>query len=152
MATVLNYSTSIAVEKTVGEIQAILVKHRCRGMQTRHSASGEITSLSFTLATEYGQRDYLLPVNVDAVLKTLVAEKNAGRLPNLPSSRVDRAQAARVAWRILKDWLEAQLAIVQTRVLSIDQVLLPFMLTGGQRTVFQVYQEQQAALSKPGAA
>lgn len=148
----MNFTTSVAVEKTVGELQALLVKHRCRGIQTQFNDAGEITSLSFRLATEFGERDYALPVNVDGVLRTLEREKHAGRLNGLPWTRINRAQAARVAWRILKDWLEAQLAIVQTQAVSWDQVMLPYQLIDGERTVYQVYREQQMALPKPGAA
>jgi hypothetical protein len=145
----LNYTTSIAAEKTIGEVQALLVRHQCRGMQTRYSPTGEIVSLSFTLATEFGERDYSLPVNVDGVVQTLIHEKEAGRLPNLPwrvaqDAKLLRAQASRVAWRILKDWLEAQLAIIQSRTVTLEQVMLPFMLVENGATVFDVYRAQNA--------
>lgn len=149
----LNYSTSIAVEKTLGEIQAILVKHQCRGTQTRYSPTGEITSLAFSLQTDLGERDYLLPVNVDGVAATLKAEKNANRLPGLPwrvveDERALRQQAARVSWRIMKDWIEAQLAIIQSRTISLEQVMLPFMVVEPGVTVYDAYRAQ-AALPKP---
>lgn len=146
----LNFSTTIAAEKTVAEIQALLVKHHCRAIQTRYGAQGEVVGLSFTLSGEYGAREYALPINVAGVLRTLQIEKRAGRLPNLPLNRIDEAQARRVAWRIVKQWLEGQLALVQTRVLDLDQVLLPFQLVDGERTVYQVYQQQQTALPRPG--
>lgn len=152
----LNYSTGVAVEKTVGEIQAILSKHKCRGVQTRYAESGEITALAFTLQTDFGERNYAMPVNVDGVAQTLKVEKNADRLNGLSWSVIDdpkrlRAQAARVAWRILKDWLEAQLAIVQSRSVSFEQVMLPYMLVEseeGMKTVFEVFRAQ-AALPAP---
>lgn len=150
MAGLLNYSTTIAVPKTVGEVQAILMQHKCRGIQTRYDDHGEITAMLFTLKTQWGDRDYALPVNVDGVYAVLQREKQAGTLPNLPWSRVDRGQAARIAWRILKDWLEAQLAIIQSQVVSLDQVLLPFQVAGEDgATVWQIYQRQQLALQAP---
>lgn len=152
----LNYSTSVAVEKTVGEIQSILSRHKCRGVQTRYSETGEITALAFTLQTDFGEREYAMPVNVEGVAQTLKVEKNAGRLNGLPWNVIEhapslRAQAARVAWRILKDWLEAQLAIVQSRSVTFEQVMLPYMLVEseeGMKTVFEVFQAQ-AALPPP---
>lgn len=148
----LNYTTTVAVEKTVGEIQATLHKHRCRGIQTRYSDDGEITGLAFTLKTEFGEKDYAMPVNVDGVMATLKAEKQAGRLEGLPWRVIEdpgelRRQSQRVAWRILKDWLEAQLAIVQSRSVTFEQVMLPYMLVEsdeGMKTVFEVYRAQNA--------
>ncbi len=37
-------------------------------------------------------------------------------------------QAGRVAWRIIKDWVDAQMAIVETEMVTIEQVFLPYML------------------------
>lgn len=149
----MNFSTSVAAEKSVGEIEAILVKHRVRGVQKRYDAAGEITSLAFSLETPFGERSYRLPVNVDGVLATLEREKQAGRLPNLPWTRLNRHQAARVAFRILKDWLESQLAVIQTRAVTLDQILLPFQVANDAgETVYQLYQRQQAALPAPKSA
>ena len=51
-------------------------------------------------------------------------------------------QAERVAWRILKDWLEAQLALVQTEMVSLDCVMLPYMQADDGRTVYELYVEK----------
>jgi hypothetical protein len=37
-----------------------------------------------------------------------------------------REQARRVAWRITLSWLEAQLALIQAGLATLDQVFLPF--------------------------
>ncbi len=153
----LNYTTTIAVEKTLGEVQVLLRQHKVRGIQMRYDANGEVASLTFSLETAFGEHAYALPVNVDGVEQTLTTEKNAGRLNGLPwrvieSKAALRAQASRVAWRILKEWLEAQLAIIQCQVVSLEQVLLPFQIANeAGETVYEVYERQQLALPKPGA-
>lgn len=48
-------------------------------------------------------------------------------------------QAARVGWRIIKDWIEAQLALVQTQMVTLDQVFLPYARTNTGETVYQRY-------------
>jgi len=37
-------------------------------------------------------------------------------------------QSRRVGWRIIRQWLEAQLAIVETQMVTIEQVFLPYFL------------------------
>ena len=55
-------------------------------------------------------------------------------------------QAQRVAWRIVKDWLEAQLAIIETEMVTLDQVMLPYMQGDNGQTVYELYRDQQLAL------
>ena len=54
--------------------------------------------------------------------------------------------AERVAWRIVKDWLEAQLAIIRTEMVTLDQVMLPYMVGDEGHTVYELYRDRQLAL------
>ena len=40
-----------------------------------------------------------------------------------PESR--RQQAIRTSWRILKDWVEAQMALLETGMVTMDEIFLP---------------------------
>ena len=54
---------------------------------------------------------------------------------HLPGYKKD-GQPARVAWRILKDWVEAQMAIIEAEMASIEEVFLPYLLRG-DHTLYQ---------------
>ena len=41
-------------------------------------------------------------------------------------------QACRVAWRIIKDWLEAQMALIQTQQADLAEIFLPYLTSGNQ--------------------
>jgi hypothetical protein len=41
----------------------------------------------------------------------------------------------RVAWRVIKDWMEAQLALVEIRMVTIPQVFLPWAIMRDGRTL-----------------
>ena len=47
-------------------------------------------------------------------------------------------QARRVAWRITKDWVEAQMAIVEAQLASLPEVFLPYAVTNTGQTLFEV--------------
>jgi hypothetical protein len=57
--------------------------------------------------------------------------------------------AERVAWRIVKDWLEAQLAIIKTEMVTLDQVMLPYMRGDNGATIYEIYRDQQLAIEAP---
>jgi hypothetical protein len=49
-------------------------------------------------------------------------------------------QAHRIAWRILKDWIHAQISIVYTGQATPDQIMLPYMYDG-KRTLYEAYKD-----------
>jgi len=86
-----------------------------------------------------GPRTFVLPVNsgrVEAVLKRDKA----------PARYSTPEHAERVAWRIVKDWVEAQLAIIRTEMVTLDQVMLPYMRGEDGQTVYELYVNRQLAL------
>ena len=48
-----------------------------------------------------------------------------------------RAQAIRTSWRIVKDWVEAQLAIIETRMVKTEQVFLPYAIMRDNKTLYE---------------
>ena len=41
-----------------------------------------------------------------------------------------------MAWRIIKDWVEAQMALLATGMVDLEEIFLPYMLSG-DRTLYQ---------------
>ena len=46
-----------------------------------------------------------------------------------------------MAWRIVKDWVEAQMALLATGMVELEEIFLPYMLSG-DRTLYQVLTER----------
>ena len=55
----------------------------------------------------------------------------------VPKTYQNKAQAVRVAWRIIKTWVAAQLAFQETEMVKMEQVFLSYMITGDGRTLYQ---------------
>lgn len=147
---ILNYTTSISVDRTVGEIQAMLARHGANAIGVRY-VSREPVGVNFAVDLPGGEQSFALPVDVDAMVR-LLAQQHADRRIDTKHVRRDvllsREHAARVAWRIVKDWLEAQLAIIETRMVSFDQVMLPYMVVGPRgTTVYDEYRQRQLEAS-----
>src|SRR5690349_21099089 len=142
---VLNYTTSIAATKTVGEMQTALAAAGASRIAVDYDA-GSPVALSFMLVTPHGPRHFTLPVNIDAMHRLLVAEDKAGRIRSgAKATRSSREQAERVAWRVMKDWLLAQLALVATEMVGLDQVMLPYLhVDESGKTLYGAYKEREA--------
>lgn len=138
---VLNYTTEVAAEKTAAEVQVILARGKARTVAVEYDGSGRPTAIGFEVATQYGPRTFLLPVNAEKVFALMCRQRVAPRYRTT-------AQAERVAWRILKDWVEAQLAIVATEMVTLEQVMLPYMRTGDGSTVYERYEARRLLLGE----
>ena len=132
----LNYTTKVDVFTTLGAIQGQLVKHGAKKIMQDYDDDGHITALSFLVETPTGPRGIRLPANVDAVHAVLTRQR----------VKCDREQAERVAWRIVKDWVEAQMAILESEMVQMDEIFLPYMVNGSGQTLFQAYRNNQLML------
>lgn len=130
---ILNYTTKIAVEKTAAEIHSMLVKSGANAVMNEYER-GVLARVSFRMKTKHGLIHYNLPCNTKGVLEALRNSKN------VPKSAQNMEQAARVGWRIVKDWIEAQLAIIQADVADAAQVFLPYAITSDGRTVYEKFE------------
>jgi hypothetical protein len=136
---ILNYTTTVAASRSIGQVQSLLVKGGARAIMSEYGDDGTATGISFAVETEFGQRAFTLPVNAEKVHAVLKRQRVQPRYATME-------HAERVAWRILKDWLEAQLAIIQTEMVTLDQVMLPYMQGKDGRSVYELIVENQLAL------
>lgn len=141
----LDYTTKVPVARTIGVIQGLLVEAGARQIGTEYDDVGSPSAIAFSIATFNGPRGFILPINVGSVQRVLEGQ-------GLKPSQSSPEQSERVAWRIVKDWLEAQLAIIRTEMVTLEQVMLPYMRTDDGRTMFELYQAQQLALSAGDAS
>lgn len=152
MSVTLNYTTSISVSKTASEMQQMLGRHGASSVVTQFGADQEEVGIGFTLVGPHGERAFSLPVNVEGVHKLLIRAVAAGKTKSLSKARArSREQAARVAWRVAKDWLEAQLAMVQAQMVGLDEVMLPYLRVDGDVTLYQRYRERESNLLSAGS-
>lgn len=132
----LNYSTNIGAHKTAGEIQTALAKHGARAIMIEYGDDGTAEALSFKVNTPHGDCGFRLPVVPDPVLRILQKQKVAGRLHH--SIPLNREQAVKVAWRIVKDWVEAQMALLETEMVKMEEIFLPYLITERGETLYHV--------------
>lgn len=119
---ILNYTTKIDAWKTVNEIQQILAKHKVSHFAIKNEGSFPV-ALSFTIDYLGKPLNFLLPCNHEGVLRCLKADRK------IPGSSKNSEQALRTSWRIVKDWVEAQLAIVEAEIMPIQEVFLSRLIT-----------------------
>ncbi|PPL04957.1 hypothetical protein [Parapedobacter indicus] len=127
---ILNYTTKIDSTKTIGEITKCLVSHGAKKIVSDYDDDGIPTLITFLLPINDRMVAYALPANYSGVLKAM--EKAKG----VPRHLCTKEQAVRVSWRIVKDWIEAQMAIVEANLADMAEVFLPYAVTPSGNTLY----------------
>lgn len=125
---ILNYSTKIDAWKTCNEVQQILSKHKVTHFSIKNEGSFPI-ALSFCIEYKGMPLNFLLPCNYKGVLSCFKKDRK------VPRSSENEEQALRTAWRIVKDWVEAQLALIESEQATIEQIFLPYLMSESGETL-----------------
>ena len=137
---ILNYTTVIKPQKTVSEISSILVEHKANRIVVDYD-SGMPVSVSFMIMSKGNVPMFFrLPCNFEGVLNVLTQDKK------VPKRLKNKEQAIRVGWRIIKDWVEAQCAIIEAELALPEQVFLPYAVMKDGKTLSEGLSDVQPLL------
>lgn len=125
----LNYTTKIDPEQTISEIQKMLSKHGVTAMMTEYDGP-HVDSVSFRMNVKGQPMGFKLPCNWRAVLEIFKKDTKARK-----RGCVNDAQAIRTAWRIVFEWIRAQLALVEVNMVTVPQIFLPYTIMRDGRTL-----------------
>lgn len=123
-----NYTSGVPVDRTLAKIEAALVRGGATNVLKDYK-DGILTAVCFAVVNpQTGQRiSVRLPANSDGVYQAMrasVKKPRAGTLEKL------REQASRTAWKLMQDWIEVQMSLIQMHQAEFLQVFLPYVWDG----------------------
>ena len=128
---ILNYTTKIDSYKTIGEIQQDLAKHGAKRIIIENdSESASPIALGFQIDWNDIEHSFSLPCNYQGVLRAMIKAK-------APRNLCNNEQALRVCWRIIKVWVDAQMALKEADIASLPEIFLPYIVTENGQTLVQ---------------
>lgn len=124
-----NYTSRVPADQSINEIQKSLVAHGASGVSYEWDQKGRISALAFKLIVG-GQPVYFsLPVNW-RLFQVVLKEQKVREWQ-------DEDYVYRVAWRNLRDWVLAQMALYETAMVELPQVFFPFATAKDGRTLYE---------------
>lgn len=137
---ILNYTTKIEASKTAAEIQAMLIKHGATAIQFDYSQK-VVIALQFKIETAtLGVQFYSYSPDVEGVLRSMKRD------PKISRTQCTLDQARRVAWRIEKNWLEAQFAKIEAMDIPLEKIMLPYMVVPSGVSLYEAMVNQYKTL------
>ena len=125
-----NYTSNS--KQTFDKIQKVLSTHKAKQLLFEYGDDWLIKSLSFALDINGRLVGFKLPARVEAVKKIFDDE----------GYRYKEEQPYKTAWANIKDWLEAQMALIDTNQVKIEEVFLPYAVNRQGKTYFEAISNQ----------
>lgn len=134
-----NYTTQVPADRSIQEIQSALVKNGATGVLFEYEkGTGRIAALKFLLDINGKKTPFSLPVNWRKFQKVL-QDQEIRRAD-------DENYCYRVAWRDIRDWVLAQMALYETSMVEMPQVFLPFATDDKGTTLYDKISKGQFLL------
>lgn len=135
-----NYTTKVPAVQTVGEIQGILAAHGARRVMMDYGKDGAVTAVTFGLDCCGEMRGFRLEAKPEGVMSVMKKDR----------VKCDQKQAERIAWRNVKDWIAAQVALVETEQATMDELFFPKLVDRNERTLYETFQSGRLMLGDGG--
>ena len=140
-----NYTSEVPVNRSLQNIQDILARAGAQKIMMDYDSTRNVSAIVFGLEIEgKGFVPFTLPVNVEK-LATVLYKTDFNRL-----DEKRKEQARRTAWKNVHDWIDAQMALIETEMVEVGQVFLPYVVTGQNKTLYDSYMEGR--LLPPGTS
>ena len=139
----LDYTTTVPAQRTIEQIQRLLVKHGAKAIMTEYDGDREISGLAFKVNSPHGDLPIRLPINVEAVEAVLYRDWDQRKMER---KYTKEGHARRVAWRIMKDWLEVQMALIETEMVTMAEVFLSYVQVSEGKTMYQALTDRHFQL------
>lgn len=140
-----NYTTTVPADRSIGEVQKMLAKRGAAGILFEYDPqnTGRLEALCFKINMRGKEVGFRLPSNWKRAKEALL---QAG----VRKARSDEDYVYRVAWRVVRDWVDAQMAILDLELVDMPQIFLPYAIGANNKTLYENVIQDPGFLLGPG--
>lgn len=134
-----NYTSSATTARSVQHIEERLVMNGAKDILKTYEG-GRLSGIAFIVDAGGTDMPFRLPArvkNVENALKGSVKRPHRGTM-----ERIEQ-QAERTAWKLLSDWVDVQMSLIELDQAKFMEVFLPYVYDHASRkTYFEVVEER----------
>ncbi len=117
-----NYTSGVPPEKSILHIERALVSHGAKNI-FKNYGSGRLIGFAFGIEINGKEVPFKIPARIDRVEKRL---KETVKKPHKGTMKRIGEQAEKTAWKILADWVDIQMTLVDLDQVELMEVFLPY--------------------------
>lgn len=157
-----NYTSDVPVHVTIHRIEQILLRCEVSGIMKEYGPGGKVLALTFSVKFSEDKTVAIrLPAKEEECLSALWKDyvgtdeaSSDGRVWSNPRKKRTRnsfrEQAEKTAWKLMQDWVEVQMSMIQLNQADIREVFMAYIWDGKQ-TFFERLKSQNFRAMLPEA-
>ncbi len=137
-----NYTSSVPIITSIGKIEHRLAQAGANHISKSYAPdnSGRPIGIVFQITINNYPMTFKLPAKTERVFEYFV--KQRARPPKQKQLEAIRMQADRTAWKILADWVDIQISLIQLEQAEAMEVFLPYSYdVRSDKTLFEKIKE-----------
>lgn len=132
-----NYTSDVPVSRTIARIEELLAKCGATHVAKEYVNGGTVAALQFMIKVDNRSHVIKLPANPQQVFEAMKAELSRPRRGTMERLK---EQSQRTAWRLMQDWVEVQISLINMKQADVLQVFLPYVWNG-KKTYYEALKE-----------
>src|SRR6476661_1448094 len=128
-----NAYSQINIQQLFNHMQKTLALHKAQQIVFEYDQTGKVMGLTFVIKVNERLLPIKLPARISEVGKVLAEQ----------GFRYDEEQIYRVAWRNINDWIEAQMAMLDSQMVKMEEIFLPYITDQSGVTYFEKLERKQ---------
>ena len=124
-----NYTSGMPINRIFDNIQKMLVAHGAKQIMFEYGDGGLAIGITFIVQTPKGMLPIKLPVRIEKIKKVFEQDGVNYR---------DELQPYRTGWKNIHDWIAAQMAMLDTEMVKLEEVFLPYMTNNRGQTYYEI--------------
>ena len=145
-----NYTSTVPALTSIAYIESRLAQQRANMIVKLYSPNGKVDAIAFTVRIGEVDMPFRLPAQIAACERTL--RDGLSRRARPETVKKITEQAERTAWKIVADWVDAQMAMIELAQVELLEVFLPYVYDHSkQQTYFQSIKERGFKALLPAA-
>jgi hypothetical protein len=144
----MNYTSTVPASRSISYIEAKLAGHGAKQIVKYYDEGCRVSSIAFMMMMEGIEIPFKLPARVE---KCELVLKSRVRKPRADTFKRIAEQAERTAWKIVSDWIDAQMAMIELSQVEFMEVFLPYLFNCTKnQTYFESIKERGYKALLPG--
>jgi|WetSurMetagenome_2_1015567.scaffolds.fasta_scaffold266443_2 hypothetical protein len=143
-----NKSSKMKIQDIIAKITARLIQADANNIR-QETSNQQVVGIYFTLDINGTTIQFKLPAKSEAVINAMLKDIKTKPHHAKYNEMVDRVkeQGEVTAWKILLDWVEVQLTMIQTESVEAAEIFLPFAYNPTlDKTLFQIMKSDSKAM------
>lgn len=118
-----NYTSEVSSVKSVNHIEQRLVENGAKNISKLY-LDKRLNGIAFVISVNGSDISFRLPARIDRVENRL-----SSRIKRPRKGTMDKiaAQAERTAWRLLADWVDIQMSLIELDQVEFVEVFMPYI-------------------------